>query len=57
MSLSAHLLELRRRHEALSQAIEEECKHPAHDQLRLSEMKREKLRLKDEITRLSSGLH
>jgi hypothetical protein len=57
MSLNAHLAELRRKHESLASTIEAEANRPATDHLRLTEMKREKLRLKDEIERLSQRLH
>ncbi len=53
MSLTSHLVELRRKHESLSDKIETEARSPASDTLRLTELKREKLRLKEEITRLS----
>lgn len=55
MSMSSHLVELRRKHAALEQRIETEVRSPAADDLEIAEMKREKLRLKDEISRLSDG--
>jgi hypothetical protein len=57
MNLDSHLVELRRKHESLAHMIEEEAKHPGVDQLRISELKKEKLRLKDEIARLLPGAH
>ncbi|RMF39056.1 MAG: DUF465 domain-containing protein [Alphaproteobacteria bacterium] len=57
MSLTAHLAELRKKHEMLAQTIEAESQHPGVDHLRLTELKREKLRLKDEIARLSQQTH
>ena len=53
MSLSSHLVELRRKHAVLEQQIAVEMRSPGSDDLHIAEMKREKLRLKDEITRLS----
>lgn len=53
MSLNAHLAELQRRHNALEAEIEKENHHPASDELRLAELKRRKLVLKDEIVKLS----
>ena len=53
MSLSSHLVELRRKHAVLEQKIEVEMRSPGSDDLHIAEMKREKLRLKDEIARLS----
>lgn len=53
MSLSSHLVELRRKHAKLEHRIERETHSPGSDDLHISELKREKLRLKDEITRLA----
>ena len=55
MSMSSHLVELRRKHAALEQKIETEIRSPGSDDLQIRKLKREKLRLKDEISRLSSG--
>ena len=52
MSLEAHLAELERRHQAIKLAIEAEKTHPATDDLKLIELKRKKLLLKDEIEKL-----
>ncbi len=52
MSLQGHLSELNRRHQALEKQIESEKLHPASDLLKLAEMKRKKLLLKDEINKL-----
>lgn len=53
MSIQSHLMELQRRHTALEQEISRELNHPASDPLRLAELKRKKLVLKDQITRIS----
>lgn len=53
MSLTSHLQELRKKHQILSEAVEQAQRSPAADDLRISEMKRQKLRLKEEINRLS----
>ncbi|MCC7258812.1 MAG: YdcH family protein [Gammaproteobacteria bacterium] len=50
------LKELRVEHRRLDVAIAELAKNPDADQLRVSRMKKEKLRLKDLITRLESQL-
>lgn len=55
MSVSSHLDELRRKHAVLEQKIETELRSPGSDDLQITEMKREKLRLKDEISRLSAS--
>ncbi|HLW89796.1 MAG TPA: DUF465 domain-containing protein [Roseiarcus sp.] len=52
MSLEAHLAELERRHHAIKAAIEAEKSHPAADDMKLIELKRKKLLIKDEIEKL-----
>ena len=52
MSLQSHLAELERRHHALETAIERELIHPGMDDIKLCSMKKQKLKLKDEIQRL-----
>ena len=54
MSIQSHLDELKRRHAAIEQQINRELAHPATDPLRVAELKRKKLVLKDEIMRLGS---
>ena len=54
MNMPSHLDQLRAKHEALSQRIEEEQKHPGTDDLEIATLKRQKLQLKDEIARLSA---
>ena len=49
MSLNSHLAELVRRHQVLEKQIETELHHPATSDLKLLELKRKKLHLKDEI--------
>ncbi len=55
MSLSSHLVELRRRHKTLSAEVEVAQRNPAVDGLRIAELKKQKLKLKEEITRLSQA--
>ena len=52
MSRETHWAALEQRHDALEKEIEREMIHPARDELRLSELKRRKLQLKDEIAKL-----
>jgi hypothetical protein len=52
MSLEAHLAELERRHHTIKLAIEAEKAHPGADELKLIELKRKKLSIKDEIEKL-----
>ena len=54
MSLSSHLSELRRKHSVLEDKIEAEIRSPGSDDLEIKALKRQKLRLKEEITKLSS---
>lgn len=52
MSDQTQLTELERQHQALEREIEEELAHSGADRLKVSELKRRKLQLKDEIERL-----
>jgi hypothetical protein len=52
MSSQTHLAELVRRHEALEREISEAMSHPSADTVEITELKRRKLHLKDEIARL-----
>lgn len=54
MSLTSHLQELRKKHQSLSDAVEAAQRQPAVDDLELAKLKKQKLQLKEEITRLSS---
>jgi hypothetical protein len=54
MTLSSHLTELRRKHQALSEMIEAEQRLPGSDDLSIKQLKVKKLHLKEEIERLSS---
>jgi hypothetical protein len=54
MSRETHLAALGQRHEALDKEIAKELVYPATDGLKLAEMKRRKLQLKDEIAKLQS---
>ncbi len=56
MSLQAHLSELTAKHKALELQIENELAHPSSDDLTISDLKRKKLRLKDEIMRLEAQI-
>ena len=52
MSIQTHLAELERRHQALEQEVYKAQAHPATDDLKIAELKRRKLQVKDEIVRL-----
>lgn len=54
MSLGSHLQELKKKHANLAHQVEQAQRSPGVDGLKLRELKKEKLRLKEEITRLDS---
>jgi hypothetical protein len=54
MSLGSHLQELKKKHANLSEKVEQAQRSPGVDDLAIRELKKEKLRLKEEITRLDS---
>ncbi len=56
MSLNNHLIELQRRHQALEKQIETARIHPSSETHRIAELKRKKLLLKDEITKLRAKI-
>ena len=55
MNLEAHLNELTEKHTSLKAEIETEMMSPSSDSLKITELKRRKLKLKDEIARLQAG--
>lgn len=57
MSTQSHLSELERRHADLERKLAEAMNHPSADPLELSDLKRRKLRLKDEIMKLKETVH
>ena len=54
MTLSTHISELKRKHESLSVLVEEAQRAPGTDGLHITELKKQKLKLKEEIERLST---
>ena len=52
MALEAHLQSLGQRHQELENMLASEMKHPHPDDTRVIELKRLKLRIKDQIERL-----
>jgi len=52
MSLEARIRELAEKHKRLDAAIAAELKHPAGDDVRIHNLKRKKLQIKDEIAQL-----
>ncbi len=56
MSISSHLVELKKKHEQLSAEVEVTQRAPGSNDLQIAEMKKQKLKLKEEIERLSSDV-
>lgn len=52
MAIQAHLVELERKHRVLETELHEALVHPSTDDLRIVELKRRKLMVRDEIERL-----
>ncbi len=55
MSLSSHLDQLRKKHETLSIQVETAQRLPGTDDMEIIELKKQKLRLKEEIYRLTTA--
>ena len=54
MSLHSHVDELNKKHQALSEQVEAAQRAPGSNDFEISDMKKQKLRLKEQIERLSS---
>ena len=54
MSVSSHVEELKKKHAVLSDRVEQIQRQPGTDDLEIAELKKQKLKLKEEITKLSS---
>lgn len=52
MSLTSHLAELQRKHGEIERELDEALAHPSMDDLQISNLKRRKLALKDQMERL-----
>ncbi|MFB2532831.1 DUF465 domain-containing protein [Paracoccus sp. p4-l81] len=52
MSMDSHLAELKRKHQQLSDRVETIQKSPGSSDAEISQLKKEKLKLKEEIERL-----
>ena len=57
MAVEARIRELGSRHHSLEEAIQDELRRPAADDLRLRELKRQKLKLKEEMESLRAQIH
>lgn len=57
MAVEARIRELGTRHQSLDKAIHEEMSRPAANDAKLRELKRQKLRLKEEMEALRAAIH
>jgi hypothetical protein len=59
MSPQEHLVELKAQHRALEAEIADALAHPSTDDVKIAELKRRKLQVKDEIARMqaSASIH
>lgn len=57
MAVEARIRELGLRHQSLERLIQEEANRPASDAMKLKELKRKKLKLKEEIEALGAQAH
>lgn len=57
MTIEARIRELGNRHRQLDEVIQQQATRPSTDPLEVRELKRRKLRLKEEITSLESRAH
>ena len=53
MTTEGHIAALERRHKELDRQIDDELSHLSHDDMMIAALKRKKLEIKDELTRLS----
>jgi hypothetical protein len=57
MAIEARIRELGVRHQTLEREIQDELARPAADDFRLKDLKRQKLRLKEEMEQLRARTH
>jgi hypothetical protein len=55
MTLAGHLAELSEKHRVLERKLQEAISSPGSDDIEISRLKREKLKIKDEMTKLQNG--
>ncbi len=53
MTVTSHIAELKKKHEQLSDMVLKAQRSPGTDDLQIAEMKKQKLKIKEEIERLS----
>ncbi|MEI9887293.1 MAG: DUF465 domain-containing protein [Rhizomicrobium sp.] len=57
MALQGHIQELSEKHKRLEERIHDEMAHPDWDEAAVAALKKEKLRIKDELERLRNVVH
>jgi hypothetical protein len=57
MALEGHMQELSEKHRKIQDMIESEMSHPDWDEARVTALKKEKLKIKDEMERLRASVH
>jgi hypothetical protein len=57
MALQGQITELSEKHKKLEELIETEMAHPDWNETRVAALKKQKLRIKDELERLRSSVH
>ena len=57
MALQGHILELSEKHKKLEQRIHDEMTRPDWNESAVAALKKEKLRIKDELERLRNSVH
>jgi hypothetical protein len=57
MALQGHIEELSEKHKKLEERIHNEMAHPDWNETTVAALKKEKLRIKDELERLRSSVH
>ena len=57
MALEGHILSLSNQHRKISEIIESEMANPDWDEMRVAALKKQKLRIKDELERLRAAVN
>jgi hypothetical protein len=57
MGMQGNIQDLTEKHKRLEELIETEMAHPDWDEVRVADLKKQKLRIKDELERLRTSVH
>ena len=55
MTVASHIVELKKKHEHLSDMVQQAQRSPATDDLQIADLKKQKLKIKEEISRLTQA--